>query len=505
MHTVEQTPSRVPKICGFDCEVGNVDPLRSDRGRHASWLLLRGIPGVPAGLFQQHAQDSGRRFLPETGASAYIDLQHLELAGPECASAFDLCAAFHAMLDVTRDAALEANAGRPAGERIRVHANNSDGHGESWGGHLSVLLSRPAFRWIFGERLHYLLYLASAQVSSVVFSGQGKAGAENGAPPVRFQLSQRADFFECLVAERTTFARPLVNCRNESLACAESLARLHCIFFDTTLCHTATILRTGFMQLMLALIEAEQVDPLLIFENPLEALRDFSHDPSLRSEARLLSGRRVTALEHQYLLLETAARFVEAGGTDGFVPRAREILAIWEEILNALAGRNWDALFPRLDWVAKRQLLDQTAARCSGGWDAPQVKVLDHVWSDLEDGAFTGLAAAEAMERRVSKGEVERARNQPPADTRACGRALLLQRFAEKVRAVDWDAVTLWHRGDRLEIPLPNPAGATMAELAGAADLDDDELLAFLGARPAAPACRIHTPAEADYGTHYST
>ena len=34
----------------------------------------------------------------------------------------------------------------------------------------------------------------------------------------------------------------------------------YCIFFDNTLCHVATLLKIGLMQIVLAMIEAERVD-----------------------------------------------------------------------------------------------------------------------------------------------------------------------------------------------------------------------------------------------------
>ena len=173
---------------------------------------------------------------------------------------------------MARDAApraprpLAANTKLPAGQSIQVQINNSDGLSNSYGGHFNCLITRAARADIFARKLHYLLFLATFQVSSIVITGQGKVGSENGAPPVAYQLSQRADFFETLCAEQTTYHRPIVNARDEALcgrAAAQhrdDLARLHCIFFDTTLCHVATLLRVGMMQIVLAMIESGQVE-----------------------------------------------------------------------------------------------------------------------------------------------------------------------------------------------------------------------------------------------------
>src|SRR5207245_816604 len=106
------------------------------------------------------------------------------------------------------------------GQRIHVLVNNSDGRGNAYGSHLNFLVTRRAWDNIFERKLHHMLYLASFQVSSIVYTGQGKVGSENGMPAVAFQLSQRADFFETLTGMQTTHERPIVNSRDEAL-CGE--------------------------------------------------------------------------------------------------------------------------------------------------------------------------------------------------------------------------------------------------------------------------------------------
>ena len=54
--------------------------------------------------------------------------------------------------------------------------------GDAYGSHVSLLSSGWAWDDIFNRKLHGLLYLASFQVSSIVMTGQGKVGAENGRP-----------------------------------------------------------------------------------------------------------------------------------------------------------------------------------------------------------------------------------------------------------------------------------------------------------------------------------
>jgi proteasome accessory factor A len=494
---------RVPKLCGADIELGNFVlglETGSRTGREASRALLREIEAPPVdrsgrGLTYD-PQDWGRKFLATNGGCFYIDLDHLECCLPEVTSAYDHVAAWHAMLRTARRALAAANAKLPAGQRIVVLVNNSDGHGNSYGSHLDFLVTRRAWDDLFERKLHHLLYLAAFQVSSLVFTGQGKVGSENGAPPVAFQLSQRADFFETLAGEQTTHRRPLVNSRDEPLCGrvsssgdagpAARLARLHCIFFDSTLCHGSSLLKVGTMQLVLALLEAGRMNPALLIDDPVAAAIRWSHDPTLAARARMASGKTLTAVELQLLFLEEAGRFAAAGGFDGVVPRAADILAFWGDTLAKLRAGDLPALARRLDWVLKQSLLERTLARHPRlGWAAPELKHLDHLYGSLDpqEGLYWSSERAGAVERLVPDEAITAFEHEPPEDTRAWTRAMLLrQAGAEGVHDVDWDVIR-FRRTNRGRWPtvrtlrLDDPLGFTRADagaaIAGAASLDE--------------------------------
>jgi hypothetical protein len=110
-------------------------------------------------------------------------------------------------------------------------------------------------------------------VSSPVLFGTGKVGSENGQPPTPFQLSQRADFIDCVVGSETVASKSLVNTRDEPLADPERFARFHVTaVFDFNCCPFATFLKFGTTQILLGLLEAQTPLPDLRLEQPLEAL-----------------------------------------------------------------------------------------------------------------------------------------------------------------------------------------------------------------------------------------
>ena len=399
-------------------------------------------------------QDSHRKFFACNGGSAYIDLDHAEFPIAEVLSARDFVAIWHATLLIARRAMQDAAAQLPEDERLRVLVNNSDGLGHSYGSHCNVLITRRAFDNMFQRKLHYQLYLAAYQASSIVMTGQGKVGAENGAPPVPYQISQRADFFETLSGLQTTYHRPIVNTRDEPLcgpfsgpdATASDLARLHVIFYDSNLCHVACYLKIGVLQIMAAMIEAERINVNLILDDPVDAVVRWSHDPTLQTTARLADGRCLTAVEHQQLLLEDARRFVAEGGCEGIVPEAEAIIEKWGAVLEKLAARDFTALAGALDWVLKLACLKRAmASHPRLRWDSPELKLLDHLYSSLDstDGLYWLHEQAGVVQRMVTGGEIERFVHEPPTDTRAWTRAMLLRvAGAERINNIDWDRIT---------------------------------------------------------------
>lgn len=546
---LESVRPRLPVLCGADIELGNfVLGLDSHDGTGdaASQALLREIEGLPRverltpmecdcsmcrgrsgsrsnntgeaiikGAAQGggrgkafggfNPQDWGRKFLPGNGGCAYIDLDHLELCLPEVLSAYDHVACWHAMLRLARAALSKANERLSDGQKIQVLVNNTDGKGNSYGSHLDFLVARRTWNNIFQRKMHYLLYLASFQVSSMIYTGQGKVGSENGAPPVPFQISQRADFFETLTGAQTTYNRPLVNSRDEPLCGrrrfretdeseAALMARLHVIFFDNTLSQVACLLKVGVMQIVLAMIDAECVNADLILDDPVEAVVQWSHDPTLQTRAPLVSGRTVTATELQLLFLEEARAFVAGGGCRGVVPRAEEILALWEDTLLKLQSGNFAALASRLDWVLKLSVLQQVMTREGLSWDAPQVKHLDHMYSSLDasEGIYWAYEQSGFVERAVEADEIERFVDQPPEDTRAWTRAMLLRSVEpEVVDEVNWDFIRFKFKNEnnrtvKRTLELANPLGFTRAHAEHALQESESlsQLLDALGAPP---------------------
>jgi len=430
-------------------------------------------------------QDWGRRFLPQNGGCVYVDMNHIEFCTPETLSAYEFLTAWHAMLRIARRAQQTVNEQLPPSLRVELLATTSDGLGASWGSHLNLLTTRRCWDELMLHRVLLPGFFASFLACTSVLLGQGKVGCENGAPPARYQLCQRADFSETLMGYQTTWRRPLINTRNEPLCGpltgadladpAHQLARVHIICFDTNLAHTANVLKAGLCQICLAMAELEQFDRDLILDDPLAAMRVWNRDPSCRAKVALPNGTQCTAPEWLLRFLELACWLNERGALQGVVPKAGRILQLAHDTAEKLQRGQIDEVAKSLDWALKLRILEETLAHHRHlDWDSPELKELDHLYGSLDDdGLYWAYEKAGFTEQLVSKESIAAMTNTPPVSTRAWTRAMLLRAAeAAEITWVNWDVIRLRITGAdgrcrRYTVNMPYPLGYSKREVIG--------------------------------------
>ncbi len=265
----------VPKIVGIETEYGvalrgapDPNPVVASsllingyvEQRRVGWDFEDETPGRDARGF---ARDGAQPPEVEThlvnavltnGARYYVDHAHPEYSTPECATPLEVTLfdkAGERILARSMDASRRL---LPPGQEIVVYKNNSDGKGNSYGCHENYLVDRNVpFALLVRNLIPWF-------VTRQIFTGAGKVGAENGADPVDFQISQRSDFFEEEVGLETTLKRPIVNTRDEPHADPQKYRRLHVIVGDANLCEVATFLKVGATAIVLAMVEDGFID-----------------------------------------------------------------------------------------------------------------------------------------------------------------------------------------------------------------------------------------------------
>ncbi|MDQ4149110.1 MAG: proteasome accessory factor PafA2 [Actinomycetota bacterium] len=392
----------------------------------------------------------------ENGARYYVDHAHPEYSTPECTNPRDLVIHDKAGERVLAESVRTATRSLPPGQRILVYKNNSDGKGNSYGCHENYLMSRQTpFPTIVSTLMPFL-------VTRQIFTGAGKLGIEGpGAEKDdRYQISQRADFFEVEVGLETTFKRPIINTRDEPHADPEKYRRLHVIIGDANMSEVATFLKTGTTALVLSMIEDAFMTVDLTLSQPVSALKAISRDPTCRTTISLADGRTVTAIDLQWEYLGWVRKYLENQDVNEVTS---EVLTRWEQALSALELDPM-TLGNQLDWVAKYSMLEAYRERHGLEWSDPALAMVDLQYHDIRTtkSIFYKMIEQGQMETLVTSEEIDRAVREPPSDTRAYFRGKVLQRFSSDITAASWDGVIFDTGSDSLQkIPMLEPLRGT--------------------------------------------
>ncbi|WP_447973316.1 depupylase/deamidase Dop [Nitrospira sp. Kam-Ns4a] len=383
------------------------------------------------------------------GGRLYVDGAHPEYSTPECTNPRELVAFERAGERIMADC-LRTLARARGAEKFVLYKNNTDGKGNSYGYHENYLVSRavPFDRLVRG----LLPFLVTRQI----YAGAGKVGAENQTSPADYQISQRADFFECLVDLNTMVKRPIINTRDEPHADPAKYRRLHVIVGDANMAELSTYLKVGTAMIVLDMIEAGWEVPDLELEDPVHAIKEVSRDVDLKGTLKLADGRVTSAIDIQRAYLQTAIEFYACHEISQVT---KDVLVRWEETLDKLE-RDPVLLIRELDWVAKREMMRSYMDRKGCGWNDPRVLLLDLQYHDVrpEKGLYYTLERSNMIERLVRDAEIERALHHAPTGTRAYFRGGCLAKFPREVYAASWTSVLLDVGNTAIKkIPLMEP------------------------------------------------
>ncbi|MEY3616187.1 MAG: Pup deamidase [Actinomycetota bacterium] len=471
----------IPKVCGIETEYGIVVRDADLNAVTASSTLINAFLGRTESrtawdFFDEQPGNDARGLLlgeilaPEiethlvntvltNGARYYVDHAHPECSTPECRTTSEVVLYDRAAEEIMRRSMDRAKALLPADGEIVVYKNNSDGKGNSYGCHENFLVDRNV---PFGQ---LVTQITPHFVTRQVFAGAGKVGSESpGAMPgdVAYQLSQRADFFEEEVGLETTLKRPIVNTRDEPHCDPAKYRRLHVIVGDANMSEVATFLKVGTTAIVLAMIEDDAVGDDLVLAHPVTAIRQVSNDPSLRATIALANGKRITALDLQWQLLERASSWADRFGMEAVtVDDGKRIFEEWEQVLSGLQN---DPLSVAnvVDWVAKKRLVDGYAQRHSLAPTDVRLKAIDLQYSDLR--SDRSLATRCGLRTLVTPAQAIHAIDHPPETTRAYFRGTCLSKFAPDIVAANWDSIVFDVGRDPLRrVPMMEPLRGTKA------------------------------------------
>lgn len=391
------------------------------------------------------------------GARFYVDHAHPEYSCPEVTSPRDAVIWDKAGERIMHQAGVDS-AAIAGNEHLKLYKNNVDGKGASYGAHENYLVRRDIDFDVIADNI------APHLITRQVFCGAGRVGIGELGDRQGFQISQRADYIEVYSGLETTLRRGIINTRDEPHADSDQWRRLHVIIGDANMSELATFLKIGTTSLLLNAIEAGVTVTDLLPDDPVAAVHVFSHDVTLTRTMRVNDGRELTALQIQHELLDHTKKFA---ATHPVPPWAHDVLAQWETILGDLRTDPMSCA-DRLDWPAKRALVEGLRERGALAWDDPRLAAVDIQYHDIdpERGLYNRLVARGRIRRVVGDDEVTAAMVTPPRDTRAWLRGRAVWRLGEHVVAAGWDQLTIVDsRGEPRYVDMPDPYGGTADEL----------------------------------------
>ena len=390
---------------------------------------------------------SSNVFLPN-GSRLYLDVgSHPEYATAECDGLRQLVAHDRAGERIVDDLALEAEqslAGEGINAKVYLFKNNTDSVGNSYGCHENYLLDRSTqVRSIATTLLPFL-------VSRQLICGAGKimpgtpAGVGLGEiEGPTFCFSQRAEHMWDGVSSATTRSRPLINTRDEPHADSTRFRRMHVIVGDSNMIETTTLLKVASTRLVLEMLEAGvQLRPMAV-AHPVRAIREISRDLTGTRPVAMADGTTMSGLEIQREFLAAVHRYLDAGGWErDDWDLVTESVALWERVLDAVESGDHDSIAADIDWAAKLRLIRQVQAKTGVDLDHPRLAQLDLTYHDIRPGRglHSVLERRGLVSRVVDDAEVERARAEAPATTRAAlrGRFINAARESGRDHTVDW-------------------------------------------------------------------
>ncbi len=408
------------------------------------------------------------------GARFYNDHAHPEYSTPECTTLHQIVGQDKAGERILAECARRRNQKLETGQEVRLYKNNTDFVGHSYGCHDNYLMRRdiPWDRIVAG----ILPFLITRQI----FAGAGKIGIEaEGAAsqPGVYQISQRADFFSVLVSIDTMNRRPLVNTRDEPHADVNRYRRFHVILGDSNMSEWATAMKIGTTSLVLDLIERGQA-PQLEIAQPIDANKSISRDQTYDWIIELKDGRKISAIDVQRIYLKAAADIDNGGGED-----RQWILCEWENVLNDLEQDVMVAR-DRLDWAAKKFLLNALEEEEKLAWSDPWLQSIDLEYHnvDLERGLYYELVRQGSMRRIVNEDEIKMSIFTPPETTRAFFRGRSVARFNDEITSIQWDEIVFANGSQSRRVALPEASLDTRLEALNLAARNGKDFVEFIRA-----------------------
>ena len=187
---------------------------------------------------------------------------------------------------------------------------------------------------------------------------------------------------------------------------------------------------------------------------PVDANKSISRDQTYDWIIELKDGRKISAIDVQRIYLRAASKLDNGASED-----RQWILREWENVLNDLE-RDVMSTRDRIDWTAKKFLLDALQEDEKLSWSDPWLQSIDLEYHnlDLDQGLYYELLRKGLMRRVTNEEEIKAAIFNPPETTRAFFRGRAVARFNDEISSIQWDEIVFTNQANSFRVALPEAA-----------------------------------------------
>lgn len=356
------------------------------------------------------------RLLPN-GGELYLDCgYHLEYASPEASNPVSALAFYEAgKIHARKFPRLSA-----------CYSNNVDGYGNSYGSHESYLTITKSDDWDC---------LAPYLVARLPLCGSGYYSL-NG----QFEISERARHINEWIREGATNNRvkPMICNRVSDSSIGIDISkwnRLHIVSGDANMIQSSTLLRLGVTSMLVGLMDIGEL-PHIPYNIEMVGSDMLSVSKSTNKwHLRGVLGGENSALGILQIGLEKAKKVF--AGTD---ETSDAVLYLWEDTINNLSI-DPDRLYRRIDWVAKKRMIDlfeSSDQSLDKNELNSRLASICLEYHNLDPGCsmYDYLLKSNQVERIVSDELIHRSCHIPPIDTRAYLRGMIAHYLSKYTKGV---------------------------------------------------------------------
>lgn len=307
--------------------------------------------------------------------------------------------------------------------------------------------------------------------------GAGKVGADEGSPWIDFQISQRADFFNCLYGPQTTSNRPIYNTRDTPYADEVLYRRMHVITGDSNMCELPEYLKIGLTSILVMMAEDGRADNRFELLDPVRSFWKVSRDLEFRELLDFRNRReRKTALDCLKEYADWFWNYLETCQPGNEI--YKDVVRRFYELNALLELRDIGELFGRSDWATKLFIVRDACKRKGQNFRSDFAITLDHQYNDNdhESGLFFRKVQNDPLTFRIANDKkIQQAMLEPPP-TRSRWLTETIFKFRSQVEYSDF-----WHT---VNFRLENPFSRKVLRFDNPYILWDEELAGRLFSLP---------------------